>query len=314
MTTLNQLRERLEDLYLEPAVEETPSVGIDRSLNTTADTFVIDSDVLSPDEESYIAPARIVEIGNEYMRVETYDENTKTVTVERAVRGSEAETHLVTARLRIPNRFSRMSQIEALKAAIEGLWQPLFVAKEERATISTAGYVGLPLNTVRLLNIKYQSGRTSRWRSVPGELFSTHPMDKGRAAVQVAVMGNIGGTSRVGLRTSTYSGALCVVRYGVRVESPDDNDTDIEDLPQKWERIVLVDAAAQLLSAVDIDAQSQELLTEKIRLENFPVRSGSSISSALLGYREYLVSRAHKELIARYPRPLIKKRASAWRV
>lgn len=300
MTTLNQLRERLEDLYIEPAMEETPTVGIDRPLNTTEGTFVIDSDVLSPDEESYIAPGRIVEMGNEYMRVETYDENTKVATVERGARGTTPESHLTTARLRIPNRFSRSSQIEALRASIEGLWQPLFVAKEQRATVSTLGYIGLPLNTVRLLNVKYQSSRTSRWRAVPGELFATHPMDKGRAAVQVAVGPN--------------SRALCVVRYGVRVESPDDNDTAIEDLPQKWERIVVVDAAAQLLSAVDIDAQSQEILTEKIRLENFPVRSGASISSALLGYREYLVSRAHKELIARYPKSVIKKRATAWRV
>ena len=300
MTTLNELRERLEDLYIEPAMEETPSVGIDRSLTTSSDTFAIQSGVLSPDEESYIAPARIVEMGNEYMRVKTYDELTKLMTVERGVKGSEAEAHTTTARLRIPNRFSRWSQLDALRASIEGLWQPLFVAKEERATLSTLGYIGLPLNTVRLLGIKYQSSRTSRWRSVPGELFATHPMDHERAAVQPA----LGPNTR----------ALCVVRYGVKLEAPDTNTEDIEDLPQKWERIVIVDAAAQLMSAVDIDAQSQEILTEKLRLENFPVRSGSSISSALLGYREYLVSRAHKELIARYPRQITKQRATAWRV
>jgi len=300
MSTLNTLRQQLESLFLEPAMEETPSVGIDRSLSSSDTSFVLDSGVLSPDEESYIAPGRIVEMGNEYMRIETYDELTKATTVERGAKGSTATSHDANARLRIPNRFGSWNQIDALRAAIDGLWQPLFVPKEKRATIGMSGYVGLPLNTVRVLNVKYQSQHSNRWRSVPAELFRTHPLDDGQAAIQVA----IGPSSR----------ALCVVRYGVKVEAPSDDATEIVDLPQKWERIILVDAAAQLLSAVDVDAQSQELLTEKMRLENFPVRSGQSISSSLLGYREYLVSRAHKELIASYPRPLIKSRATALRL
>lgn len=301
MTTLNSLREQLEALYLEPATEETPSVGIDRSLNTTDATFVLASGVLSPDEESYIAPGRIVELGNELMRVATYDELTKVMTVERGAKGSVPESHLSTVRLRIPNRFTRVSQLNALRAAVDGLWQPLFVAKEERTTMDTAGYLSLPLNTVRLLNIKYQARRNARWRSVPGELFETHPTDSSRAAVQVAYTGR-------------NQGQLCVIRYGIQLQSTADYTAEIADLPQKWERIVLVDAAANLLSAVDIDAQSQEILTEKLRLENFPVRSGATISQSLLGYREYLVSRAHKELIARYPRSIVKGIASAWRV
>jgi len=300
MSTLTSLRQELESVFLEPAMEETPSVGINKALTDSETSFTIDSNVLSPDEESYIAPGRIVEMGNEYMRIETYDELTKATTVERGVKGSTKTAHDANTRLRIPNRFGRWNQINALRAAIEGLWQPLFVPKEKRATVGTSSYISLPLNTVRVLNVKYQSQRSNRWRSVPAELFRTHPLDDGMAAVQLAV----GPSSR----------ALCVVRYGIRVEAPAGDTTEIVDLPQKWERIVLVDAAAQLLSAVDVDAQSQELLTEKMRLENFPVRSGSSISSSLLGYREYLVTRAHKELIASYPRQLIKGRASALRL
>jgi hypothetical protein len=46
------------------------------------------------------------------------------------------------------------------------------------------------------------------------------------------------------------------------------------------------------------------VLTEQIRLERFPVRSGSTISQSLIRYREYLVQQAATELTAAYPRTI----------
>ena len=299
MTTLNELRQRLELEYLEPVEEETPQVPATSAINDSQQNFTLTSGILSPDEESYIAEGSVIEWDDELMRVTSYDELTKQIVVERGVRGSLPAAHTVDSWVRIPTRWPRISQIQALRSAIEALWQPLFVYKEERAIVDISGYIALPLNTVRLVDVVYQSGHSRRWRSVPAQLFSTHPEDPDRASIQVGL--------------GPPANALCVVRYGVRVEAPTLSTDTIEDLPEKWERIVIVDAAANLLAGVDVDAQSQESLTEKIRLENFPVRSGSQISQALIRYREYLVSLAERELVARHPRRIVNRTASAWR-
>lgn len=299
MTTLNDLRQRLEDEYLEPVMEETPQVPATTDIDSTQTAFTLTSGILSPDEESYIAEGSTIEWDSELMRVVTYNELTKQITVVRNVRNTEASAHTTASWVRIPTRWTRKSQLDALRAGIEALWQPLFVSKEERTILEVAGYVALPLNTVRLIDVRYQSPHSRRWRSVSAELFATHPEDPTRAAIQVG-----SGPDR---------GQLCVIRYGVAIEPPVGDDDEIVDLPSKYERIVLVDAAAELLSSVDIDAQSQEMLTEKMRLENFPVRSGSQISQSLIRYREYLVAQAERELIAKHPRRIVNRTAGAWR-
>jgi hypothetical protein len=298
MSSLNDLRQRLEDEYLEPVTEETPQAPITGNLNTTDTTFSILDGVLSPDEESYYAPGRVVELNNEAMRVEAYDESTKTFTVKRNVRGTQAQEHEAGDSLRIPTRWLRKSQLEALRDSIDSLWQPLYATHEVRATIDSAGYVSLPTTTVRILAVEYET-RQGRWRTAESRLFATHPLDEEQAAVQIARGPN--------------PTALCVVKYGTRIVAPTLDSDDIDHLPSKWERIVLADAAANLMIGVDVDAVSQEVLTEKIRLEGFPVRSGASISQSLIQYREYLVGRANAELVAMHKRPIVHLQATAMR-
>ena len=300
MTSLNHLRQRLENGYLEPVMEETPSVPMTQGIAIDDLTMTLTPNILSPDEESYIAPGRVLELGNECVRVQTYDELTKVMTFTREARGTTAEAHGVEDLVRIPTRWTRHQQLEALSAAIESLWQPLYVVKEERSIIDQSMYAPLPLNAVDVLDVKYQSRNSGRWRSVPAELFQTHPLDDTLASVQVGRGPN--------------PNALCVIKYGVKIEVPATYTEDIADLPRKWERILLVDAAAELTTGLDIDAQSQEVMTEKIRLENFPVRSGSSISNGLVRYREYLVQQAHSEIKAANPRGMVNLTADAWRL
>jgi hypothetical protein len=289
MATLDELRRRLESLYLEPVVEESPTVPLTQDLNASAEVFRIEPNVLSPDEESHIGPGRLLEIGYELVRVLDYDSTVKEVSCRRGVRGTNPAAHTADGdEVRFPTRWPRHTIAEALRSAIHALWQPLFVAEEVNATTTTAGYVDLPLDTVRVLQV--QVSHDGMWTPADNVLFHTHPTDQTRAAVQLE--------PRWGAR------ALCLIRYGRRVTPPDDISEEIELLPAKWERIVLVDAAAELISGVDVDAVTQEVLTQQIRLEQFPVRSGSSISQNLIRYREYLVEQAASELVASYPRDI----------
>jgi hypothetical protein len=289
MTTLDDLRQRLEDRYLEPVVEHTPSVPLTGDLNSTDLTFTIIANVLSPDEESLIGPGAFFELGSEIVLCTDYNPSTQLVTVIRGRRGTTAAAHLAADdEFRFPTRWTRKTQHESLTDAIASLWPPLFVIEEQRATIETAGYLALPLDTIRIISVKYQDSYSQRWRDITGTLFSTHPLDETLASVQIDPL--------------PYPSALCVVRYGRKVTAPSTVTGEIDLLPTGWERIVLVDAAAELLAGVDIDAVTQETLTQQMRLEGFPVKSGASISTSLIRYREYLMSLAKAELTHEQPK------------
>lgn len=299
MSTIDDLRQRIEDEYLEPVIEETPLTFLTTDITAEQTTFTLVLGVLSIDEENFIAPGRLLELDSELCRVLDYAENSGVVEAKRGVRGTTKAPHYAaTSTVRIPTRWPRKRIEDALSDALEALWQPLFVVEEQRATINTAAYLALPLDTVRVLSVDYQRP-DYEWESVTFRLFATHPLDETSASVQIGKL--------------PYQSALCVVRYGRKIVAPGSCDEDLELLPAKWERIVLVDAAAQLLAGVDIDAVTQEYLTEQLRLERFPVRSGSTISQNLVRYREYLVDLAVKEIIAQYPKQVRRRPVSVWR-
>lgn len=297
MSTIDTLRQRLEEKYLEPSLEQTPTVPITADLNASSTTFTILDGVLSPDEVSLIGPGMIFELGAELVRIVEYDASTLTITCRRGVRGTTAVTHAAAdEELRFPTRWTRKTQHESIADSINALWQPLFVVEEQRATIQTAGYLALPLDTVRIVSVKYQT-RERRWKPVSSTLFRTHPLDSTVAAVQIDPL--------------PYQSALCVVKYGRQVLAPSTTTTEIDLLPSDWERIVLADAAAELLAGVDIDAVTQEKLTQEMRLEGFPVKSGGSVSSNLIRYREYLIGLQQQAIVAEEPKQ-IRHRAVSW--
>jgi len=299
MSTIDTLRQRLEEKYLEPSLEQTPTVPLTSNLSQFGEeTFTIMDGVLSPDEVSLIGPGMIFEVDAELIRITEYDASTLTITCRRAVRGTTLDRHLVSdgVEMRFPTRWTRKTQHESIADSINALWQPLFVVEEQRATIQTAGYLALPLDTVRIVSVKYQT-RERRWKPVSSTLFRTHPLDSTVAAVQIDPL--------------PYQSALCVVKYGRQVLAPSTTDTEIDLLPSDWERIVLADAAAELLAGVDIDAVTQEKLTQEMRLEGFPVKSGGSVSSNLIRYREYLIGLQRQAIVAEEPKQ-IRHRAVSW--
>jgi hypothetical protein len=163
----------------------------------------------------------------------------------------------------------------ALYEAIDNLWKPLYLLEEQRAVIDAMGYLALPLDTVEILRVQYEYG--DEWIDAEWELFATHPLDEAQAAVQIT--------------PSLNPGALAVIRYGREPARPTAVGDTLAPWEDAWNRIVVLDAAIALLSGVDIDAATQEYLTQQMRLDRFPVRSGASIVQAMIAYREYLVGR-----------------------
>ena len=298
MATIESLRVQLESEYLEPVMEETPRVPLTTAINASELDLNYDPDILSPDELSYFGPGRVIELENELMRIEAIDQNTRTLTVRREILGTTGAAHAAGVDIRIPTRWTRHAQIRALRAATNALWQPLFIALEEQATVSSAGYITLPLTTIRVIALDVQNSN-GKWVAAPGKLLQRHPLNPDYAAVQVEKV--------------PKNANLALLRYAVRIEAPTADTDEIENLPEAWERIILVDAAANLLASVDIDAYTQEILTEQLRLEGFPVTSGARISQNLLRYREYLVDNARRTLVAENPKKVRHNRVTAWK-
>jgi hypothetical protein len=301
MTTIDDLRQRLENQYLEPVLEETPTTPLFENIDATQATFKLTPGVLSPDDESYIAPGRVLELDYELTRVLGYDASTKEVTARRGVRGSEAASHTAaTCDVRFPSRWPRHLMATGIRNSLNSMWQPLFVPKEITATTGSAAYVQLPLNTVRILSVEYRDWN-GEWQPVSSKLFQKHPTDPNYAAIQ---LGEI--ASRVGQFSNVSR--LCAIVYGTKVQAPTLVTDEIVDLPAEWERIILADVASDMLAGVDIDATTQEYLTQQLRLERFPVKSGSSISQNLIRFKEYLIEQAKKDIEAAYPRSVYRKK------
>ena len=300
MTTLDDLRVTLETDYLEPVSERTAKTPLAASMDDSELTFIITDGVLSPDEEAVIGPGVIVELDYELLQVASYDMSTNIVTVlGRAFEGGgPAAAHALGASMRLPTRWPRQSQANTLMEAIDNLWKPLYVVEEERLTVDTLGYLPLPLDTVEVLRIQYEFdtrwGRDhtpttsfgSEWLDAEYELFETHPQDPNFAAVQVV--------------PPLSHGALCVIRYGREPGRPTLVTDTLDPWEDAWNRIIVLDAAIALLSGVDIDAVTQEYLSQQLRLDRFPVRSGATITQAMIAYREYLVGRRKEKQIAKH--------------
>ncbi len=300
MTTLDDLRVTLETDYLEPVSERTAKTPLAAPMDISELTFTVTDNVLSPDEEAILGPGAIIEIEYELGQIAAYDMSTNVITLlARAFEGGgPPAVHAVGSQMRLPTRWPRQSQANALMEALDNLWKPLYVVEEERLTVDTLGYLPLPLDTVEVLRIQYEFdtrwGRDhipttsygSEWLDAEYELFQSHPQDPNFAAVQIV--------------PTLSPGALCVIRYGREPARPATVTDALDPWDDGWNRIVVLDAAIALLSGVDIDAVTQEYLTQQMRLDRFPVRSGATITQAMIAYREYLVGRRQQKQIGKH--------------
>jgi hypothetical protein len=75
----------------------------------------------------------------------------------------------------------------------------------------------------------------------------------------------------------------------------------IED---EYEQIVMVGAVADIVGATDIDATTQEFITERLAAESYPIGSGERLRNALLRLRSLLIDEARGNLRSLYPAPV----------
>ena len=259
--------------------------------DTTGTTLTYESGLFSSEEENLLGNGAIVEVDQELMLVTAANTSTRTLTVSRGYAGTTAATHADETNVFINPTFPRKSVFDALADNIVRLYPSLYNVTTTNVT-SGSTYAEVPASTVEVLTSYVQNASGEQYTSAGIELLRDFPPSSTNTAVQFF---------------NTSSGKtvhLVIKRKFVRPTSESvDLATDCL-ISDEYEQIVMVGAVADIVGATDIDASTQEFITEKLAAESYPVGSGERLRNALLRLRSLLIDEARGNLRSLYPAPV----------
>ena len=259
--------------------------------DTTGTTLTYESGLFSSEEENLLGNGALVEVDQELMLVTAANTSTRTLTVSRGYAGTTAATHADATNIFINPTFPRKSVFDAVADNIVRLYPSLYNVTTTNVT-SNSTYAEVPASTVEVLTSYVQNASGEQYTSAGIELLRDFPPSTTNTAVQFYNTSN-GKTVH-----------LVVKRKFVRPTSETvDLATDCL-ISDEYEQIVMVGAVADIVGATDIDATTQEFITEKLAAENYPVGSGERLRNALLRLRSLLIDEARGNLRSLYPAPV----------
>jgi hypothetical protein len=259
--------------------------------DTTGTTLTYESGLFSSEEENLLGNGALVEVDQELMLVTAANTSTRTLTVSRGYAGTTAATHADETNIFINPTFPRKSVFDAVADNIVRLYPSLYNVTTTNVT-STSTYAEVPASTVEVLTSYVQNASGEQYTSAGIELLRDFPPSTTNTAVQFFNTSN-GKTVH-----------LVVKRKFVRPTSETvDLATDCL-ISDEYEQIVMVGAVADIVGATDIDASTQEFITEKLAAESYPVGSGERLRNALLRLRSLLIDEARGNLRSLYPAPV----------
>ena len=259
--------------------------------DTTGTTLTYESGLFSSEEENLLGNGALVEVDQELMLVTAANTSTRTLTVSRGYAGTTAATHADKANVFINPTFPRKSVFDAVADNIVRLYPSLYNVTTTNVT-STSTYAEVPASTVEILTSYVQNASGEQYTSAGIELLRDFPPSTTNTAVQF-------------YNTSTGKTVYLVVkRKFVRPTSESDDLATTCLIADEYEQIIMVGAVADIVGATDIDATTQEFITEKLAAENYPVGSGERLRNALLRLRSLLIDEARGNLRSLYPAPV----------
>ena len=247
--------------------------------------------VFSSEEENLLEAGALVEIDQELMLVTDANPSTRTLTVSRGYAGTTAATHSDKDNIFLNPTFPRKSVFDAVADNIVRLYPSLYNVTTTNVT-STSTYAEVPASTVEVLTSYVQNASGEQYTSAGIELLRDFPPSTTNTAVQFYNTSN-GKTVH-----------LVVKRKFVRPTAETDDLATTCLISDEYEQIVMVGAVADIVGATDIDATTQEFITEKLAAENYPVGSGERLRNALLRLRSLLIDEARGNLRSLYPAPV----------
>ena len=291
MAAVSTLVDRIYRDFLNKPDDLSAFSRLEGTINNSVTSLTYEAGLFSSEEENLLGNGALIEIDQEIMLVTAANTSTRTLTVSRGYAGTDAASHTDGANLFINPTFPRKSVFDAVADNIVRLYPTLYNVTTTNVT-SGSTYAEVPASTVEVLTSYVQNASGEQYTSAGIELLRDFPPSSTNTAVQFF---------------NTSSGKtvhLVVKRKFVRPTSESvDLSTDCL-ISDEYEQIVMVGAVADIVGAIDIDASTQEFITEKLAAESYPVGSGERLRNALLRLRSLLIDEARGNLRSLYPAPV----------
>ena len=292
MAAVSTLEDRIYRDFLNKPDDLSAFSRLDGAMSdTTGTTLTYESGLFSSEEENLLGNGALVEVDQELMLVTAANTSTRTLTVSRGYSGTTAATHADKTNVFINPTFPRKSVFDAVADNIVRLYPALYNVTTTNVT-SSSTFAEVPATTVEILTSYVQNASGEQYTSAGIELLKNFPPSSTNTAVQFYNTSN-GKTVN-----------LVVKRKFVRPTAETDDLSTACFLEDEYEQIVMVGAVADIMGATDVDASTQEFITEKLAAESYPIGSGERLRNALLRLRSLLIDEARGNLRSLYPAPV----------
>ena len=291
MAAVSTLIDRIYRDFLNKPDDLSAFSRLDAGINASVTSLTYESGLFSTEEENLLGNGAIVEVGRELMLVTAANTSTRTLSVARGYSGTDAAIHADETNIFINPTFPRKSVYDAVSDNISRLYPSLYNVTTTNVT-SNSTYQEVPASTVEILTSYVQNATGNQYTSAGIQLLRDFPPSSTNTAVQFY---------NTSLGKTVY---LVVKRKFVRPTSESvDLATDCL-MVDEYEQIVMVGAVADIMGATDVDASTQEFITEKLAAESYPIGSGERLRNALLRLRSLLIDEARGNLRSLYPAPV----------
>ena len=288
MAAVSTLVDRIYRDFLNKPDDLSAFSRLDGAIDNTTTTVIYEDGLLSSEEENLLAGGALVEVNQELMLVTNIVSSTRTLTVARGYAGTTADSHGDKTNMFINPTFPRKSVFDAVADNISRLYPSLYNITTTNVT-SNSTYAEVPATTVSVVNSWVQNASGDQYTSAGIELLTNFPPSSTNTAVQFS-------------NTSNGKTVYLVVKrkFGRPTAETDDLSTACF-LEDSYHQIIMIGAVADIMGATDVDASTQEFITEKLSAENYPIGSGERLRNALLRLRSLLIDEARGDLRSLYP-------------
>ena len=291
MAAVSTLVDRIYRDFLNKPDDLSAFSRLDGAINNSVTSLTYESGLFSSEEENLLGNGALVEVDQEIMLVTAANTSTRTLTVARGYSGTTAASHEDKANIFINPTFPRKSVFDAVSDNIVRLYPTLYNVTTITTTANST-YQEVAASTVEVLSSFVQNASGEQYTSAGIELLKNFPPSSTNTAVQFYNTSN---------GKTVY---LVVKRKFVRPSAETDDLSTACLLEDEYQQIVMVGAVADIVGATDVDASTQEFITEKLAAENYPVGSGERLRNALLRLRSLLIDEARGNLRSLYPAPV----------
>lgn len=270
MSTVGEVVSRTYREYLALADDQPARAPLDAAVLAADTTWTLDAAILDADEADLFTPGILVECEQELALVTAVDADlfpaTIELTVMRGQAGTTAANHADASLVYPAPAFPRKAVFDAVCDVVERLWPSLYHVTT--TAITTAAFVSVPATVADVIGFTWLSGGLIA--RADAQLYTDLP-------VAISATGKA-------VRVDAGNAVAGTLSYRAKFARPTTEADSLATLgvESSWEQILVVGAAASLLAGRELEASVQEIVTEQLRAQGYPVLSPSRQRNELL--------------------------------